>query len=86
MQALYDRIGKEAILKDPNQYTWNCVLCYLQFTQVELLQVRAYLDMRSMILYQSCVTQAFLKEHFLEEINENLAIDWILIKEKVKHE
>ena len=85
MQAMYNRFGKEAILKAPQLYTWNCVLCYLQFTQPELLQVRAHLDMRAMILYQSCVSRAFLEEHFLEEIEKEDTVDWILIKEKVKH-
>ena len=84
MQAMYNRIGKEAILRDPGAYTWNCVLCYVQFTQPELLQVRSYLDLRSMILYQSCLTRAFLEEHFVEEIEKESTVDWILIKEKVK--
>ena len=86
MQALYNRIGKEASLKDPRVYTWNCVLCYVQFTQAELLQVRSHLDMRTMILYQSCVTHAFLKEHFITEIEKEDTVDWILIKKKVRYE
>ena len=80
METLYVSIGKERILANPGQYPWNCVLEFLQFTQAELVQVRPFLSMKSLILYQECITLQFLQENFKEEIDNDLTVDWDLAK------
>ena len=80
MEALYGSIGKAVILANPDQYAWNCVLEHLQFTQAELLQVRSYICIKSLILYQEAITLQFLKENFREEIDNDLTVDWDLVK------
>ena len=77
---LYVSIGKERILENPGQYAWNCVLEFLQFTQAELLQVRPFLSMKPFILFQECITLQFLKDNFKEEIDNDLTVDWDLVK------
>jgi len=71
---------KEKILAYPERYAWNCVLESIQFTQMELLQVRQHIPMRPLILFQECITLEFLKENFSEEIDNDLTVDWNLVK------
>jgi hypothetical protein len=71
---------KEQLLAYPERYAWNCVLESIQFTQVELLQVRQHIPMRPMILFQECITLEFLKENFSEDIDNDLTVDWNLVK------
>jgi len=80
MEILYKSIGKAAVLANPNQYAWNCVLEFLQFTQAELIQARPFLSIKSLILYQECITLQFLKENFSKEIDNDLTVDWDLVK------
>jgi hypothetical protein len=84
MEALYKSIGKAVILANPDQYAWNCVLEHIQFTQAELLQVRSYVCMKSVILFQEAITLQFLKENFREEIDNDLTVDWELVKIALK--
>ena len=80
METLYKSIGKAAVFANPNQYAWNCVLEFLQFTQAELLEVRHYISMKPLILFQECITLQFLKENFSKEIDNDLTVDWDLVK------
>jgi hypothetical protein len=80
MEALYKSIGKATVLANPGHYAWNCVLEFLQFTQAELLQVRHYICMKPFILFQECITLQFLQENFKEEIDNDLTVDWDLVK------
>ena len=73
---VYARAGKTTILSHPEQYSWNCVLAFLQFTQEELLQMRAHLDVPTMVRYQTCLTRQFLREHFTAEIDACPDLDW----------
>ena len=77
---LYVSIGKERILENPGHYAWNCVLEFLQFTQAELLQFRHYICMKPFILFQECITLQFLQENFSKEIDNDLTVDWDLVK------
>jgi hypothetical protein len=76
--AAYERIGKAAILRAPEHYSWKCVLAFVQFTHEELLNpaIRPHLDMHSLIRYQKCVTRAFLQAHFTTEIAADPDVDW----------
>lgn len=62
---------KHRILENPQDYPWNVVLFHVQFSQEELLLVRDYVDLYSMIRYQKCLTREFLRQHFLQEIEES---------------
>jgi len=72
----YEKIGKEAILLSPSQYAWNSLLCYVQFTQEEILTLRNWMVMKSLIRYQKSATYEFLYTHFREEVDECLEVDW----------
>lgn len=83
-RELYERIGKATLLANPSDYSWNCVLVYIQFTQEELLSVKAYLDIPALVKYQACVTRAWLREHFTADINDCHHIGWTEIEFYVK--
>lgn len=82
----YISVGKPALLKNPSAYAWNNVLYYLQFTQSELLEVRDHYDVKDIIYYQSSVTRSFLKEHFIDEINNSLEVDWQTVEKYVRND
>ncbi len=73
-------IGKPALLRNPQNYAWNCALYYMQFTQEELLEVKEHLDIVALIKYQTSVTRAFLRTHFEHEIDESLEVDWAMVE------
>ena len=79
----YERIGKAAILAAPHKYAWNAVLYYLQYSQSELLEVKEYIDIKDIVLYQACVTREYLRQNFEKEICESLDVDWIMIEKYV---
>ena len=83
-RSYYEKIGKATLLAKPEEYSWNCVLVYIQFTQEELLSVKAYLDIPALVKYQSAVTQVWLHEHFEAEIEECHHIGWEQIEFYVK--
>lgn len=76
MQEYYASLEKDILFQAPNMYAWNILLRYKQFTQKELLQVKEYLPLPEMIHFQKSVTLVFLEEHFAEEIDAYLEIDW----------
>jgi transposase len=76
----YATLERSVILASPQNYTWNCVLYYIQFTQDELLQVKDWLDIIAVIKYQQSASYRFLESYFTDEINEASDINWDEIK------
>jgi hypothetical protein len=76
--------GKAKIMANPQNYAWNCVLCFIQFTQAEILQMKAYVDICTLVRYQKAVTQEFLHTNFAEEIDGCLELEWNDINKYVK--
>lgn len=72
----YETISKEDILLHPSNYAWNCILRYIQFSQDEILMIKEWIEIRELIKFQKCVTWNFLREHFQNEIDMSLDIDW----------
>lgn len=83
-REFYERTGKATLLATPASYSWNCVLMYIQFTQEELLRVKAYIDIPALVKYQKCVTRAWLHEHFEADIEDCHHIGWEQIEFYVK--
>lgn len=79
----YIRIGKYAIMAEPQKYAWNCVLYYLQFTQDELLRMRDWIELREMIRYQRSISREFLRTHFMDAIDASLDVDWTDVEKHV---
>lgn len=73
---MYESIPKSQILQEPQRYAWNILVCERQFTQEELLAVKEYLDLPTMIRSQLCLTRDFLEAHFVAEIDACLEVDW----------
>jgi hypothetical protein len=69
-------IDKYDTLANPQRWPWNYVLTFVQYTQEELLSVKSYLDIPSMIRHQTCLTMSFLREHFEQEIDDCLEVCW----------
>ncbi len=85
MQDYYGNpIAKCDILTAPNHYPWNLVLYNYQFTQDELIKLRTYVDLPNMIKYQKCLTRGFLREHFKDDINACLEVDWDDVEKYVR--
>lgn len=76
--------GKTKIMANPQKYAWNCVLYFIQFTQAEILQMKDYIDICSLVRYQTAVTQDFLRANFAKEIDDCLELDWNDINKYVK--
>lgn len=76
--------GKAKIMANPQNYAWNCVLRFIQFTQEEIIQMKAYVDICTLVRYQSEVTRDFLRANFAEEIDDCLELDWNDINSYVK--
>ena len=72
----YASLRKEDLLSAPEQYAWNAVLYYIQFTQDELVRVKSWIDIRALVKYQRSITREFLEEHFREDIDECLLLTW----------
>ena len=72
----YNQSEKETILQNPEKYSWNLLLHYVQFTQEEILKNKPYMEMREMIRFQKSITKEFLKEHFTKEIDDDITVDW----------
>jgi hypothetical protein len=71
-------------MAEPQKYAWNCVLAFIQFTQEEIIKMKDYIDIVTLVRYQKSVTHQFLREHFSEDIDECLELDWNDIKIYVK--
>jgi hypothetical protein len=78
--AYFMSIGKPALLRNPQDYPWNCVLYYVQFTQEELLGVKEHLDIVALVKFQTAATCTFLRTHFEREIDESLEVDWVMVE------
>ena len=63
-------------MSHPQNYAWNCVLAFIQFTQEEILQMKSYIDINALVRYQKSLTKAFLQKHFTEEIDNCQELDW----------
>ncbi len=82
-KTYYESKGKDAIMAEPQKYAWNCVLCFLQFTQDELLAMREWIELRPMIQNQRSVTRDFLRAHFAQDIDDSLEVDWSDVEKHV---
>lgn len=71
-------------MANPQNYAWNCVLCFIQFTQPEILQMKEYMDIYTLVRFQKALTREFLRANFAEEIDECLELDWNDINMYVK--
>ena len=67
-------------ITNPEKYSWRLLLSQVQFSQEELLQVRAWIVIRELIRYQKSLTKEFLEKHFAEEIDESLEVDWDFVE------
>ena len=72
----FESLDKRDLLKNPENYPWNAVLYYLQFSQEELLVVKEHLDIPALVKYQTAATYEFLRRHFSKEIDNCLEVDW----------
>ena len=70
----------DAYITNPEKYSWRLLLSQVQFSQEELLQVRAWIVIRELIRYQKSLTKEFLEKHFAEEIDESLEVDWDFVE------
>lgn len=73
---MYETVEKTEFFQRPSQFAWNIVVREHQFTQEELLAVKEFLDLPTMLRFQTCLTLPFLREHFQPEIDECLEVDW----------
>ena len=80
----YKSEGKEKIMAEPQKYAWNCVLAFIQFTQEEIIKMKDYIDIVTLVRYQKSLTREFLEKHFAEEIDKCLELDWNDINMYVK--
>lgn len=60
------------------------MLCFIQFTQPEILQMKEYMDIYTLVRFQKALTREFLRANFAEEIDECLELDWNDINMYVK--
>jgi hypothetical protein len=81
----YEQIGKQELLTNPHKYSWNTALYYIQFTQDELLRIKAYLPIPELVLYQRAITRDYLRTHFAIQIDECMEISWSTIERHVAH-
>jgi hypothetical protein len=82
----YEQIGKQAFMKEPSKYAWNCVLYYIQFTHEELLSLREWLPIRELVMYQRSLTRSFLHQYFQDAIDDSYEIGWSEVELYVKEE
>lgn len=76
MEVRYAQKTREEIFQAPERFAWNILLRVQQFTQSELLTVREYICLKTMIRYQTSATIEFLREHFRKDIDDCLEVDW----------
>jgi hypothetical protein len=77
---MYESVPKSLLLAEPHRFAWNIVVREHQFTQEELLAVREYLDLPTLIRFQRCLTLDFLRTHFTKDIDDCLEVDWTDVK------
>ena len=70
-------------MAEPQKYAWNCVLCFLQFSQSELLEMQEWVELRPMIQHQHSLTREFLHTHFQAAIDDSLDVDWTDVEKHV---
>ena len=75
-ELYYKSLSKEELFKAPDNYAWNCVLYYVQFTQEELLRVREWIDIRVMVKHQKCLTRSFVHKHFSRDVDDDDLLTW----------
>jgi hypothetical protein len=75
-QEYYTSLSKSDIFADPQKYPWNCLLYYVQFTQSELVQAKPWIDVKSMVRYQKCLTQKFVHDHFQQDVDDDDILTW----------
>jgi hypothetical protein len=85
-ETYYKSLSKSDIFANPQQYPWNCLLYYIQFTQSELLQSKTMIDIKSMIKHQHCLTCRFVREHFQQEVDNDDILTWDYVYSHVKIE
>jgi hypothetical protein len=79
-ESYYKGVGKTGIFAEPHKYAWNCVLYFHQLTPEELLQFKSYVDIQSLVKYQTCATYAFVETHFSEMVDEDDLLSWDAVK------
>jgi hypothetical protein len=85
-QEYYTSLSKSDILTAPQNYPWNCLLYYVQFSQSELVQAKPWIDIKSMIRYQQCLTRKFVHEHFHQDVDDDDIMTWDEVYSFVKIE
>lgn len=73
---MYESVERTEFLATPWKFAWNIVVREFQFTQEELVAVKEYLDLPTLIRFQRCLTRPFLEAHFGAEIDACLEVDW----------
>lgn len=82
-ELYYASLLKEDLFKTPDKYAWNCVLYYIQLTQEELLRVRPWIDIMTMVRHQRCLTRQFVRTHFSEEVDDHDLLTWEMVDKYV---
>ena len=80
MESYIRKTPKNDILNNPHKYAWNIVLRVMQFTDLELLSVREYCEIKDIIRFQNSASEQFLIKHFSEDIDKSLDVDWNDVK------
>ena len=75
-EEYYKSIAMEDIYKQPERYSWNCLLYYRQFDRAQLLHFKQFLEMPQLVKYQAAATADFLRTHFQTEIDACWEVDW----------
>jgi hypothetical protein len=82
----YESLSKTDIFTQPQNYPWNCLLYYCQFTQDELVNVKPWIDIINMVKYQTCLTRRFVHEHFQNVVDNDDLLTWEAVYSYVKVE
>ena len=82
----YESLSKMDIFAQPQNYPWNCLLYYRQFTQDELVNVKPWIDIINMVKYQTCLTRRFVHEHFQDVVDNDDLLTWEAVYSYVKVE
>ena len=82
----YESLSKTDIFAQPQNYPWNCLLYYRQFTQDELVNVKPWIDIINMVKYQRCLTRRFVHEHFQNIVDNDDLLTWEAVYSYVKVE
>ena len=75
-KGYYESLSKTDIFAQPQNYAWNCLLYYRQFSQSELLAAKPWIDIINMVKYQKCLTRRFVHEHFQTDVDNDDLRTW----------